>query len=174
MVKVRLINLKENLRISEIDSDALPSDFKRRINDFQARLTELCFEHQRNRIGIRNIGNTIRYDSEINDIFNDCFLKATRNNSELIQFFLASLKACNSDSIAFLYFSEDFRETSKVVDNSSISTSHWIQMIELLREVMEFKNLEVKQVYLLEILSLPNHQFIEANDSKFSRIIELK
>lgn len=165
------LNLRD-LRIGSLPSGNLPKSLENNLNLFLQRLAELCLSHQQNRIGIKNIGNIIRFDKEINSFFDNNFVRATRNNSELLQFFLNTLKCSDSKDVCFVFFSEVFREESKLVDNSSIALKHWNEMLNTFNGLVNFNSFE-KHVYLVEIFGISGYYFVKSLENEsFSRIVK--
>jgi hypothetical protein len=149
-----------------------------RLEIFQERIKALYLIKQDGKYGIKSLGNEIRHDSIINELFQDntngCILvKSTRNRSETEKLFINTIEKCISEKIDEVYYimlSPELNQKSRIFDTSSIVISHWKETLSRIDKIfdMKFKF----QFYFIEIDSLPGCHF-EHHPIKpeFSRII---
>ena len=149
-----------------------------RLEVFQERIKALYLSKQDGKYGIKSLGNEIRRDVQIKDLFqniiNDSILvKSTRNRSETEKLFINTIEKCISEDIDKVYYimlSPELNQQSRIFDTTSIVIDHWRDTLSRINKIFDLKfNF---QFYFIEIESLPGCYF-EHHPMKpeFSRII---
>jgi hypothetical protein len=154
---------------------SIPKILNGKINLFYNITSNLYYQKQFNRKGIRNLGAKIRHDENLKEVFtpqeNICIVKATSNKLGFTKLFIDCVTNSESNKIYLLVFSKNFNKQSQMFDTTSTSIediSHQLKMLNKFCGDIVLK----KDVFVLEITSYPNHQFIKTYEN-YSRIIEL-
>lgn len=167
--------LEENIELINTDEVALPEVINEKINLFLNITSNLYYQKQINRKGIRNLGDKIRHDVNLKEVFtpdeNVCIVKATSNKIGFVKLFLDYVTSSKSKEIYFLVFSKNLNKLCQMFD----ATSTTIEDISLQLNTLDKFCGDIvlkKVVYVIEITGYPNHQFIKT-DENYSRIIQL-
>lgn len=170
---VSLYELRGNEIVSNYNN-LIPDEVTSRLSDFNRRIAELYVEKQRGKVGIRSLGNEIRYDEFVGEIFNltnPLLVRATRNRSEVLNVHLSSLDIAREHDISEIYYvmlSEDLNSSSAIFDKTSITLNDWKENIALLHR--NFSQLGNVSVYFIEIEQINGYSF-RKHDSKYTKII---
>ena len=159
----------------ECDEVSVSKVLTSKINLFFNITSNLYYQKQINRKGIRNLGDKIRHDENLKEVFtpqeNLCIVKATSNKIGFTKLFIDSLINSDSNEIYLLVFSKGLNKLCQMFDNTSTSIDDISNQLKMLKKICGNIALK-KDVFVLEITNYPNHQFIKTNEN-YSRIIEI-
>lgn len=158
--------LMTQLHESQIDPIVIKN-----VNLFKQRIVSLYEKKQIGRKGISSLGNEIKYDKIICDIFENRvsnLIKSTRNKSEILQLFLKSIVEVQDDTIYFLILNKDFLKISKIFDGTSINLHHWEYWLSFFSKHMSLKS-KKKNIIVIEICGIEGYNFYSFS-KKYSRI----
>ena len=136
-----------------------------KIDLFQERIKSLYLSKQEGRYGIKSLGNEIRRDSAINNIFdeisgNSLLVKSTRNRSELEKLHINTMMRCLTEGIETAYyvmFSPELNSESNIFDGTSIVLDNWRESLKLINRLFHQKH--QVNFYFIEIESIPGCYF---------------
>lgn len=152
------------------------------VSDFISVVVDIYKKEQRGLRGITTIGNPIRYNKVIQEIFSyqkgfakifedRLIVRATRNRNELINLLLQSVETASQKKlkiIDFIIFSSDLIRESSIVDKSSISLEDFDNE---LRKFLTYFNIRDTSLELniFQIEKIPGYSF--QKDDEYTRII---
>jgi len=147
-------NLKSRLKLIEIEI----------INEF--------FKKQKGKLGIRTLGNEIRYNKVIQNQFseiknNEVLLKMTEHHRSFLYFFSGKLAEFVNTNIYFLILSKQFGKSSQIVDLSFPCKDEITKQITILTSNFNLKN--NRRIYFVEIESFEDY-FFEAINNNYRKI----
>jgi len=142
--------------------------------------SEIILEYlkkQKGRFGIKNLGNEIRYNKNIQNQFNSSFnnevlLKITEHYRSFLYFFISKLSAYKKEDVYFLIISREFGIKSKIVDKSFPDIQEIKEQINFLSENFKIKNF-ARNIYFIEIIYFKDYIF-EEMDKNYSKIVKIK
>lgn len=164
--------------IEPVYSNQVPQEIWDKVLVFQQRIKDIYFLRQEGVYGIKSLGNAIRSDVLITELFKpevgtSLLVKSTRNRSETEKLFISTVLSCrdlNINDVYFLVLSSELRQQSRIFDSSSMSIDSWRHTVDQLFKVFTPKY--KLKVFFIEINSFPDCYF-EHHPLKpeFSRII---
>ncbi|MFM7681667.1 MAG: hypothetical protein ACKO7P_02865 [Bacteroidota bacterium] len=145
-----------------------------KVDLFYNIVSNIYYQQQLDRKGIKNLGDKIRHDNSIKEIFkgNDehCIVKATANRMAFTKLFLETLENIESKKIYFFILSKNLNRLSQIFDQTSTTKEDIDAQLNTLKKFSGDVVLN-KEIYILEITSFPNHQFLQTEEN-YSRIYE--
>jgi hypothetical protein len=165
-------------KIHPVYANTIPQGVWGKIEQFQERIKVLYKRKQNGRFGIKSLGNEIRMDSEINEIFentdNGLIVKSTRNRSEIEKLHVSSVAKCLNKGLEDIYYimlSSDLRQSSQIFDSTSMNIENWMIAIDGLYYAFESKF--KLNIYFVEIDEFSGCYFERhPNNNAYSRLIE--
>ena len=139
-----------------IQKNIIPDKIWVKVKTFQERIKALYLLKQKDKYGIKSLGNEIRSDSDITKIFEDCteglLVKSTRNRSEIEKLHVSSVTRCleeELDAIYYVMLSSDLRQSSQIFDSTSMNIESWKNSISQFHNV--FKPKFDLNIFIIEI-----------------------
>ena len=156
----------------KVDESNFPLDIKIKLEMFFEVTSNLYFQKQSGRKGIKNLGDKLRYDPNIKELFtssNDSLIiKATGNRMSFLKLFVDAVSLYEYDKIYFLIFTRELNNVSQIFDKTTTSIGDIELQLNSLINITKKLNIP-KQLFILEIHSFPAHNFYLTSDN-FSRI----
>lgn len=127
-----------NSVIVPISNSLLPISINDRLKIIEENIIENYLLEQKNMVGIKGLGNKIRYSTIIKnqldkiDNGNNILIKMTENRRAFKHILIDSIYKFNNSNIFFLVLEKEFGKESKLVDNSFININ------EIIEEVSNF------------------------------------
>lgn len=152
-----LYELTNDFKLEVLPNYELDNSIKKRLNIIENQITAEFIKKQEGKIGIKNLGNELRYNSVLKKEFNDCkdnrlIVKLTENRRSFIKVFIDNWVENNDKEIYFLIFEDAFGNSSNIVDNS------FIRINEIVEELSCFNK------YFRKTTLGPIVKFIEMKD----------
>ena len=172
------IDFNYNELISPIEksqaSKFISNEVISKVNLFYNIVSNIYYQQQLDRKGIKNLGDKIRHNNSIKEIFKSneghSIVKATANRMAFTKLFLESLENIESKKIYFFILSKNLNRLSQIFDQTSTSKEDIEGQLKILKK-FSGKVLLKKEIYILEITNFPNHQFVQTEEN-YSRIYE--
>lgn len=149
------MNWNTNVTVEQLEKSLLPIEVKEKIDILEDEIGKEFFKKQHEKLGIKSLGNEIRYNEIISCLFNNVsnnivLIKLTENKRAFIKNFVdVAIKYANNEVYLFILENE-FGINSRLVDKS------FIRIDELLAELQSFfsvfslihKNLQITIIEL--------------------------
>ena len=121
-MKFNLYTLTKNYSIQKIESEGLEDSIKIKLNKIQIEIIADYKRKQEGRTGIRSLGNEIRGNKMIKNIFSEedknVLIKMTENRRSFIKVFIENAYNQNDRSLFYMILQRDFGNKSNLVDKS--------------------------------------------------------
>lgn len=160
----------------ESDEASVPEVLTRKINLFFNITSNLYYQKQINRKGINKLGDKLRYDDDLKQLFtpsaNHYLVKSTGNRMSFLKSFVEIIGNEDSKSIYFLIFTRSLNQVSQIFDKTTTSIEDIKNQLNSLKKICQKINQE-KELFIIEINDFPEHSFILTMDN-LSRIYEKK
>lgn len=160
----------------KVDESNFPVHIKNKLDKFFEITSDLYFQKQSGRKGIKNLGDKLRYDSNLKELFtssNDSLIiKATGNRMSFLKLFVDSVSHYEYDKIYFLIFTKELNNLSQIFDKTTTTIGDIELQMNSLKNITEKLNIP-KRLFILEIHSFPSHNFFLTSEN-FSKIYEKK
>jgi hypothetical protein len=141
------------------------------LSKIQIEMVNLYQTKQVRDLGVKSLGNEIRYSKELNKLFENSIcgayiIRFTENNRYFLSKFIDVTMNVKEKEIFFLILNNEFGKESKLVDNSFIRIN---QVKTELVNFFEFykAKIELPQIYFIEMTAFSNYFFEERNGFKF-------
>ena len=125
--------------------------------------------------GIKNLGNEIRYNKKIEELFaassEEILIKLTENKRSFLNVFIDSIDTYRSKDIYFLILEKNFGSLSQIVDKTFISIRDIEGQIEKLSRNFSFRK-KNSRVFFVEFKGIKDY-FISQSEG-YSKIIPHK
>lgn len=148
-----LYELTSEFKIEPFPNNELDNSIINRLNIIENQITSEFIKKQNGKLGIKNLGNELRYNTVLKKEFNckdnKLIVKLTENRRSFIKIFIDNWVEYNDKEIFFLIFEDTFGNSSNIVDNS------FIRIIEIAEELSCFNN------YFRKTSHGPTVKFIE-------------
>ena len=166
----------ENKVLEKVDSK-INTTLKQKLFFIEEEIAREFIVKQKGRVGIKSLGNEIRYNKLIKNILKktheeeEVLIKMTENKRSFLNVFFNSLSAHPKRNIYFLIFSRVFGEKSKLVDKSFADITHITNQLRIVSK--SFKTTDLKRkIFFIEIEDFSNYYF-ESIENKYSKIHKL-
>lgn len=160
-----LYNLSDNFEINPILNSDLDSEIKERLKSIEKEIINEYLNKQEGKLGIKNLGNEIRYNSILKKEFNNSInskviVKMTENRRSFIKVFLSNWFIHDNSEIYYFILESSFGNESRIVDSS------FIRINEIKEELKEFYSFFRKttmgpKVFFIELKGLSAHHIID-------------
>jgi predicted RNA methylase len=154
------------------ESTFISKEMESRIELFYNIVSNIYYQQQINRKGIKNLGDKIRHDKNITEVFNSSedyvIVKSTANRNAFTKLFLETFNKTESKNIFFLVLSKNLNRISQIFDPTSTTKDDIEVQLNLLKNFSGSVQLNHK-IFILEITQFPNHQFVQTEEH-YSRI----
>ena len=129
--------LSDNFEIKPLFNSDLDSEIIKRLTTIENEIIKEYKKKQKGKLGIKNLGNEIRYNSTLKEVFNTLInnkiiVKMTENRRSFIKVFLNNWFSHNNSEIYYLILESSFGNESRMVDSS------FIRINEIREELKEF------------------------------------
>lgn len=170
----RFYELNNELAFIKLDASAIPFSLNQKLIILETEIIKEFLNKQEGRIGIKSLGNEIRYSKVIKEVFNNrednnyFLIKMTENRRSFIKLFIDSILENKKKTLFFLILEDNFGSMSNLVDNS------FIRIDELREELLNFFSLfspkfDMPQIVIIELYELKGYQI-----SKFDKYSKLE
>lgn len=125
-MKYKLYKLSNDLSLEAIISDKIDSDIASKILIFEKLVVDEYLKKQTGFVGIDKLGNEIRYNKEIQKLFQtqkegkSVLIKLTENKRSFYEVLIRNLKEFETQDIYFLILEDKFGKNSRLVDSTFI------------------------------------------------------
>ena len=174
-MKFNLYNLNYDKTIiftEIIDSGFENKELILKLNSIEYEIVHEFLKKQNGKIGVKTLGNELRYNSTLKSIFSCVFegmviIKTTENRRAFIKNFLENYVQYYNETIYFFVLENNFGCDSNLVDNSFIRVK---EIVEELSVFFEYFNpiMEFPTIKIIEMKGFENY-FIETING-FSKI----
>ena len=164
-MKYNLYNLTDDFDIVPNDLNKLDVSINDRIKIIQDQIVQEYLKKQEGKIGIKNLGNEIRYNKTLQNEFNSLknnkiIVKMTENRRSFIKVFIDNWIQYNTSEIYYFILESEFGCSSNIVDKS------FIRINEIKEELTKFHDFFHKTTFgpkisFIEIKGLDNYHFID-------------
>ncbi len=141
------------------------SEITERLTVIEKEITQEYLKKQEGKLGIKNLGNEIRYNSTLKTEFttlknNKLIIKMTENRRSFIKVFLDNWIAHNSSELYYFILESSFGNESKIVDGSFIRMN---EINEELRKFFSFfkKTTPGPKVHFIEMKGFTKYHIID-------------
>lgn len=156
--------LEEGILIP-VSHNEIGREIWKKLDLFQERIKSIYLSKQEGKYGIKSLGNEIRRDSAIKNIFdetsgNSLLVKSTRNRSEIEKLHINTMMRCLTEKIDTAYyvmFSPELNAESNIFDGTSIVLDNWRESLKLINRLFHQKH--QVNFYFIEINSIPGCYF---------------
>ena len=165
-MKYNLYSLLDDFSIANISVDALDTSIKERLLIIEKEIILEFLKKQKGKLGIRNLGNELRYNKILKEQFNyknndKLIIKLTENRRAFIKVFIDNwIDNNNNKEIYFFILEGEFGIASNMVDNS------FIRINEIREELSNFNN------YFKKTTFGPKIKFIEVKGFEKYNLID--
>ena len=166
-----LYNLSDNFEINPILNSDLDSEIKERLKFIEKEIIKEYLIKQEGKLGIKNLGNEIRYNSILRKEFNNSknnksIVKMTENRRSFIKVFLNNWFIHDNSEIYYFILENSFGNASRIVDSS------FIRINEINEELKEFYSFFRKttigpKIFFIELKGLSDHHIIDNKGYSF-------
>lgn len=164
-MKINIYKLTEDFDLVGLSNNKLDSQIFERLGIIENEITGEYLKKQLGKLGIKTLGNEIRYNPILKAQFNSLennktIIKMTENRRSFIKVFLDNWITYNSSEIYYLILENTFGRESNIVDGS------FIRIQEIKDELQKFHS------YFKKTTSGPGLTFIEVTGFTDYHIIE--
>ena len=171
-MKYNLYTLTKDSSIQKIEPKDLEESIKTKLDKIQIEIVAEYKKKQEGRTGIRSLGNEIRNNKIIKNIFSEenknVLIKMTENRRSFIKVFIENVCNQKGENLFFLILERGFGNVSNLVDKSFADISDIKKTLSLFFKYFKSKD-NLKNVYFIEITSF-NGYHIEEITNSVSRI----
>ena len=154
----------------------LPSDINKKLDLFFNITSNLFYQKQLGKKGIKNLGDKLRYDHNLKELFktsnNVLLIKSTGNRISFLKLFVEGVIKEEFDEIYFLIFSKDLNNLSQIFDKTTTTIGDIESQLKSLKKIID-KRFFQKNLFVIEIKKFPKHNFYLTADN-FSKIYEIQ
>lgn len=160
-----IYQLLDDFEINPVLNSDLNSEIKVRLRTIEKEIVKEFLKKQEGKLGIKNLGNEIRYNSILKKEFNNSInkkviVKMTENRRSFIKVFLSNWFVHDNSEIYYLILESSFGNDSRIVDSS------FIRINEIREELKEFNSFFRKttigpKIYFIELKGLSDHHIID-------------
>jgi hypothetical protein len=165
---------KKVLELVTLSETNFSSEINNKIELFFNITSNLYYQKQLGKKGIKNLGDKLRYDSNLKELFTSSnktlLIKSTGNRMSFLKLFIEGVSLEEYDKIYFLIFTKDLNNLSQIFDKTTTTIGDIESQLNSLKKLTE-KLIIRKDLYILEVTSFPNHNFFLTADN-FSKIYE--
>ncbi|MAZ54435.1 MAG: hypothetical protein CMP55_01340 [Flavobacteriales bacterium] len=153
-----------------------PISIVEKINLLENEILKEFLNKQKNNPGIKSLGNEIRRNKVLNELFNKptyddkVIIKLTAHYQSYLNTIVASLNKFNNNELYCFVFDEVFRSISNLVDSSSKGADYIHEILSSLNSNFKPKNDSFDIIYVIEMFGFEEFQIID--NSGFSKIIK--
>lgn len=168
--------LTTTLDIVEINESEFPKSIITTINQLVQCIKEEYLKKQEGKIGIKNLGNEIRYNKQIKKILkepagNIQLIKLTENKRSFIKVFIDNCYLIDTKSLVYFILEEEFGKRSQLVDKTFASIK------DIQNELLNFFNVfiprkSIETIYFAEFCGFDGY-FIEEFEG-YTKMVKLK
>ena len=117
-----IYKLSDKFEINPVLNSNLDSEIKERLSTIEKEIVEEYLKKQKGKLGIKNIGNEIRYNSilkkEFNNLINSkVIIKMTENKRSFIKVFLSNWFYFDNFEIYYFILESSFGNESRIFRN---------------------------------------------------------
>lgn len=156
------------------DKDNLPVEIENKLELFYDITSKLYYQKQLGRKGIRNLGDKIRYDHNLKNIFlsesKSILIKSTGNRISFSRLFIEAASVDEYDKIYFLIFTKELNNLSQIFDKTTTTLEDIKAQLNSLRNITNKLTID-KELYVLEVKNFPKHNFFKTNEN-YSKIYD--
>jgi hypothetical protein len=173
-MKFNTYELLDSFQITQIENSELKKEIEKRFKTIEQEIILEYLKKQEGKLGIKNLGNEIRYNSILKSEFkttknNKVIIKMTENRRSFIKVFLDNWIYHNNKDIYYFILEKTFGNDSKIVDNSFISINEVKE--ELLKFYSYFKKTNIgPKVYFIELKGFNDYNVIDNEGYSFLQI----
>ena len=159
--------LKDNFEVIPKNDFDLNSEIKRSLDIIDKEIVSEFLKKQEGKIGIKNLGNEIRYNKSLKAEFKSLkkdkiIIKITENRRSFIKIFIDNWIDYNEKEIYYFILESTFGVSSKIVDGS------FIRINDIKEELSRFHNYFSQstigpKVYFIEMKGFKNYIVIDNN-----------
>ena len=158
---------KEGFELKKINK-TLSVNLKSRLNVIEMEIINEFFKKQKGKIGIRTLGNEIRYNKLIQNQMgetqnNEVLLKMTEHHRSFLFFFCDKLVEFLNENIYFLILSKEFGKSSHIVDLSFPGVNEITEQLSNLATNFNLK--KNRNILFIEIESFEKYYFEKINNN---------
>lgn len=174
-VNLYQLNLSPVFEIIKKDPNQIPRDISSRLSLIENEIIKEYEIKQEGKIGIRTLGNEIRYNSNLKEEFSrlkngKTIIKLTENRRSFIKVFLDNWIEHKEDEIFFLILEDHFGITSNLVDSSFIRIEEITDELDVFFRNFEKRNKGPK-IYFIEIKGFSGYNINRVDD--YSKIYNI-
>jgi hypothetical protein len=171
----KLYKLEGDLSINQIENNVIDHEILDRLNQIEEEIIKEYLKKQTGVVGVKKLGNEIRYNEVISDNFSSVsnrktIEKFTENKRSFLKLFVDLWKRVDIDDIYLYILDSNFGRKSNMVDNSFITIS------DMKNQLKEFSNYfkPIKpgpNILILEILGFSEYKLFK-KEGGYSVIIK--
>tara|TARA_R110001632_G_scaffold51236_2_gene127431 strand:- start:3078 stop:3605 length:528 start_codon:yes stop_codon:yes gene_type:complete len=164
-MKYNIYTLSNDYKIDQLPSNELNSEIADRLTVIEKEIVMEYLKKQKGKLGIKKLGNEIRYNSILKNEFNTqknnkIIIKMTENRRAFIKVFLDNWVSHNTSDIYYFILENTFGGESNLVDAS------FIRKNEINEELTKFfsyfrKTTTGPRVFFIEMKGLSKYHIIE-------------
>ena len=170
------LNLIDSKKLQLIKTN-LPIDIQKKLNVYENQVIKLYKEKQKGRLGIKSLGNEIRYDKSLENLFDqseqNVLIKLTGNKISFFDVFINAVFNKKNANIYFLFLDGSFGLKSRLVDKTFIRKVEIENELDKILKIFSFKNPSTK-LYFIEIKEFDNYTFILDKESGYTKLIKIQ
>jgi hypothetical protein len=176
-MKYNLYRLTKDSSIQKIESQDLEESIKIKLDKIQIEIIAEYKRKQEGRTGIRGLGNEIRQNKIIKNIFSEKnqknrLIKMTENKRSFIKVFIENSYNQNNKSLFYMILQRDFGNKSNLVDKSFADISDIEKSLSLFFKYFNSKN-NLNNIFFIEINAFEGYDFEQVNNIT-SKLYKLK
>ena len=132
---------------------------------------------QKNNPGIKSLGNEIRRNKIVNDVFNTptadnkILIKLTAHYQSYVHTILSNLYEHKNKELYCFVFDERFRSISQLVDSTSKGANFIYDILELLNNNFKPNNKNFDFIYIFEMYGFEDFHIVD--NSGYSKLIQI-
>lgn len=160
-----IYQLSDDFEIKPVLNSDLDTEIEQRLSTIEKEIVKEYLKKQEGKLGIKNLGNEIRYNAILkkefnNSINNKVIVKMTENRRSFIKVFLSNWFIYDNSEIYYFILESSFGNESRIVDSS------FIRINEIREELKEFYSFFRKttmgpKVFFIEIKGLSDYHIID-------------
>lgn len=181
-MKANVYRINNDTGQAELDQIELDKGFQELSNDLHVIEKEIISEYlskQKDNIGIKNLGNELRYNMSLKKLFNNrskefVIVKLTENRRSFVKILIDAINDFQPKDIFFFILENDFGMNSKLVDSSFIRKD---EITEELNKIINFfePKFELSKLYVIEMKGFKNYRVeVIEEGTGYSKIHENK
>jgi len=165
-----------NSNFEKIENQYINIQIRTKLDILEGEIANEFIKAQKDRPGIKKLGNEIKSNKVIQQIFNDTteneevLIKLTAHYHSYLNTIINALNEHCDKGIYLFVFEEQFRKSSRIVDSSSKGAEFIKEILDKLSSIFTPIDSRNNQLVIIEMKGFEHYSVVQIND--YSKLIK--